>query len=860
MSRFLRNCMVPDIEGWGAALGREGPIFVIESANPGHMVSFAVGRRRDGTISEDFTHSGSVDGYGHWIVQLTNAGDTYLHAGDTSRGLEERTGQGSHVARHIATPCLDDVETGQTFIIAHGDIDKSVTVRVRAATVDDYRLIIHQGGTTRRLTVPKGAVSDGVLGMVGYLNEILVTNASRLRQDYYLYVDSAPYIAISDTEGRNGYVSFGGFECVDEDEDGNSEYIATGGLRYGFTTRYFEIYCTSSGEINVRNLLAEVQQRYNNWDNLPSGTNTFPENLAGLHPGKAMLMVVQTREGFYPAVAAATDSGSVSLSYNYAMSPVDTGCGTFTSALRWMTNVVPRSPGGSVPSVPPVVVFVPPNEIPLTPSILLRWVERNVPEAPTKESERDLLMGIARHHTALRAVTKAFRDGDYSGADSQVEEAHRALGDSWNNISVVGEKHRRTEGLPPQARFFKYLKSCLKNDFEGGALMRDTGRLRLFTKPIILTHRDMTVELGTFMVELYKTGRVLAVTVQPHENNTQSRGNSYWHPHVSSRGDVCWGMQQGTYQECQKRWLVDDMIDTLMGVLNQYNPDSPFRELKYWFSATCECCQEQVEDVLEECAGDECSDQVCSSCASKCRTCEKRRCRTCRTQEGWGSIGLRLYCTDCAVKCACCNTFTRRPSYTCTKCDTPVCEGCRRGQVCLTCYGSRYDGVPERPVCEAAACSKWFKRDDYLSGERCCPKCRTRIRPLEVPPRTVEVVVDEGQAVLGRAMEDSVDGVVSFAATGPEVVTGSVDESSVSYSWRTFQGVTAAGDPVIVSEMPDPATPAGRTWFEEAERVLTQPPMTPHTVLAMDHDEAEPADADEDDYEPSDDTYPSEGD
>jgi len=124
----------------------------------------------------------------------------------------------------------------------------------------------------------------------------------------------------------------------------------------------------------------------------------------------------------------------------------------------------------------------------------------------------------------------------------------------------------------------------------------------------------------------------------------------------------------------------------------------------------------------------------------------------------------------------------------------------------------------------------------------------------------VEVVVDEGQAVLGRAMEDSVDGVVSFAATGPEVVTGSVDESSVSYSWRTFQGVTAAGDPVIVSEMPDPATPAGRTWFEEAERVLTQPPMTPHTVLAMDHDEAEPADADEDDYEPSDDTYPSEGD
>ena len=42
MSRFLRNCMVPDIEGWGAALGREGPIFVIESANPGHMVSFAV--------------------------------------------------------------------------------------------------------------------------------------------------------------------------------------------------------------------------------------------------------------------------------------------------------------------------------------------------------------------------------------------------------------------------------------------------------------------------------------------------------------------------------------------------------------------------------------------------------------------------------------------------------------------------------------------------------------------------------------------------------------------------------------------------------------------------------------------------
>lgn len=91
---------------------------------------------------------------------------------------------------------------------------------------------------------------------------------------------------------------------------------------------------------------------------------------------------------------------------------------------------------------------------------------------------------------------------------------------------------------------------------------------------------DMTVNFGRIMLK-WDTARNY-ISADKFEKNLVF-GSNYYHPHISSSNDFCFGNASSTITKALKETKIDEVLTVMQALLTTYNPDSPYVPLSDFF-------------------------------------------------------------------------------------------------------------------------------------------------------------------------------------------------------------------------------------------------------------------------------------
>lgn len=219
--------------------------------------------------------------------------------------------------------------------------------------------------------------------------------------------------------------------------------------------------------------------------------------------------------------------------------------------------------------------------------------------------------------------------------------------------------------------------------------------LSIVTDPIALEYVDYSLALGKFQINLNISENNYNIEpLEPH----WSYNKEYFHPHVSSTGDLCEGEARLPIENALKDFRLYDFFTVVTQTLKTYNPDGPYLEMEKWdYDDICSDCGESIdEENMFIC--DECEEHLCGDCANFCKDCEKDFCEGC-------------YHTRICYICK--NSFHECSYTTCNSCENITCMDCIE-----TCPICETEVCPEC-ICCCVACEESMCRD---CAEE-CPHC-----------------------------------------------------------------------------------------------------------------------------------------
>lgn len=176
------------------------------------------------------------------------------------------------------------------------------------------------------------------------------------------------------------------------------------------------------------------------------------------------------------------------------------------------------------------------------------------------------------------------------------------------------------------------------------------GLITLDTDPLVLEG----LRLGPFSIELAiarlahhpDSGCFRCIALEP---NCPEGSPSVTHPHV--KDDVlCAGEATVPIGLALSQGRIYDAFMLVMGVLQTYNPASPYVCIEEWSGTICPDCGERTSgDELYYCEG--CGRDTCESCSASCRVCDQSVCRSCLERD---PVTGRDCCSDCRGTCPDC--------------------------------------------------------------------------------------------------------------------------------------------------------------------------------------------------------------
>jgi hypothetical protein len=202
--------------------------------------------------------------------------------------------------------------------------------------------------------------------------------------------------------------------------------------------------------------------------------------------------------------------------------------------------------------------------------------------------------------------------------------------------------------------------------------------LSVTTEPITLEG----IYLGPFEIRLEWNGRsterglsyrVIAADPQP-----AAARDGITHPHVSDE-ILCEGEARAAIAQALSQGRLLDFFTLVVGVLQTYNPESPFVALEHWYGRPCVDCGSLVdEEDSYSCEG--CEAETCDGCHATCAGC--------------GS----LFCGQCIGRCRGCeDEYCKECLTACVGCGTTVCGDCLdTHQLCGVCHARETDESTEK--------------------------------------------------------------------------------------------------------------------------------------------------------------------
>ncbi len=149
---------------------------------------------------------------------------------------------------------------------------------------------------------------------------------------------------------------------------------------------------------------------------------------------------------------------------------------------------------------------------------------------------------------------------------------------------VVGyqrELDRLMDKPKASSQYKDELEQLAAKGFEVIKIETQRGVVDIATPAITLSHFNseaginIAVPMGRFRISYdFSAGQV---RIYEHKDNI--RVATFYHPHVSYDGSVCWGNAQTQYTTASRERSIKRIVEVAYAVLCEYNHDSPFKDL-----------------------------------------------------------------------------------------------------------------------------------------------------------------------------------------------------------------------------------------------------------------------------------------
>jgi hypothetical protein len=175
--------------------------------------------------------------------------------------------------------------------------------------------------------------------------------------------------------------------------------------------------------------------------------------------------------------------------------------------------------------------------------------------------------------------------------------------------------------------------------------------ITVITKDIEITYMDRTVNFGKFKITIPFNSNNIAAG-ETSFSSIKDPKVSVPHPHVCNK-HMCFGDGMGAFNTCVKKNLISEAFDIIMGVLNNYNPGSPYKRFSHWVVINCSICKNRTAPDYQ---------YTCKVCG------EQEICNYCVA-----SIKSKLVCKNCSTKCKQCGTYILKgTSEYCNLCEKAI--------------------------------------------------------------------------------------------------------------------------------------------------------------------------------------------
>jgi hypothetical protein len=262
----------------------------------------------------------------------------------------------------------------------------------------------------------------------------------------------------------------------------------------------------------------------------------------------------------------------------------------------------------------------------------------------------------------------------FKSSEHIVNKTARNLSDLLYRIQRVREILDSDQIFIPKLADIYADIEALKDEFADFKFDLSHKTISVITEPIVLED----VHFGSFEIRLHindlpnlyndQCYRIIAL-----EPNKAGSDPNVTHPHVSCER-LCEGDGYTAIRKAIEQGRLCDFFTLVLGVLNTYNPDSPYVKIEDWDGYSCYDCGCSISrDESYYC--DNCEHEFCSSCSTYCHSCDTSLCLGCASQ--CPDCG-RPICDECLVKCS--------------DCDGQFCKSCINSEgLCKYCQEDRKD-------------------------------------------------------------------------------------------------------------------------------------------------------------------------
>ena len=299
---------------------------------------------------------------------------------------------------------------------------------------------------------------------------------------------------------------------------------------------------------------------------------------------------------------------------------------------------------------------------------------RNALSSLQKQKYFEVYTRLSQYNDKLREITKestligkALPKQWFASAEICTNRIDRLLADITCSIQKIKQFTAKENIKVPTPRAIFDELNQLQDEFAEVKFGEDEDAISVITEPIELEG----VYLGPFEIklridklsELCKDSPYYVIALDP---NPAATDDNVTHPHVSNE-KLCEGDGTVTIRAALEQGRLTDFFTMVKGILNTYNPDSPYVSADDWEGTACYDCGYIV-------SGDECyycyrcENDYCSNCSTYCHDCDETICMGCA---GKCEICDEPICSGCIQECA--------------ECGVHICQRCIVEDLCPDC-------------------------------------------------------------------------------------------------------------------------------------------------------------------------------